>query len=122
MIDALPSVKADGKVCDGCRKQLTLLIVKPSSLDNKEPLNESCDNPCNDADDDYTCPLDLESINDSLKGIGKTPVIKKKLVHKSYTKDNCDRPQENLPSLHLGLIVEIPVLKVVISITTFCSC
>ena len=25
----------------------------------------------------------------------------------------CDRPRENRPSLHLGMIVEIPVLKVV---------
>ena len=75
MIDVLPSVKADDKVCDSCRKQLTLLIVKPSSLDNtfvstnEEPLDESCDNPCNDADDDYACPFDLESINECLKGI-----------------------------------------------------
>ena len=37
-------------------------------------------------------------------------------------KDNCDRPRENRPSSHLGMIVEIPVLKVVISITSFCSC
>ena len=34
----------------------------------------------------------------------------------------CDRPQENRPSSHLVLIVEIPVLKVLISITSFCSC
>ena len=31
-------------------------------------------------------------------------------------------PRENRPSSHLGMIVEIPVLKVVISITSFCSC
>ena len=93
MIDVLPSVKADGKVCDSYRKELTLLIVKPSSLDNtsvstnEEPLDESCDNPCNDADNDYVHPLDLESINECLKGIGETPVTKKKLAHKSYTKE-----------------------------------
>ena len=34
----------------------------------------------------------------------------------------CDHPWENQPSSHLGMIVEIPVLKVVISITSFCSC
>ena len=34
----------------------------------------------------------------------------------------CDRPRENRPSSHLVLIVEIPVLKVLISITSFCSC
>ena len=34
----------------------------------------------------------------------------------------CDRPRENRPSSHLGMIVEIPVLKVVISIASFCSC
>ena len=34
----------------------------------------------------------------------------------------CDRPRENRPSSHLGMIVEIPILKVVISITSFCSC
>ena len=33
----------------------------------------------------------------------------------------CDRPRENRPSSHLGMIVEIPVLKVVNSITSFCS-
>ena len=31
----------------------------------------------------------------------------------------CDRPRENRPSSHLGMIVEIPILKVVISITSF---
>ena len=31
----------------------------------------------------------------------------------------CDRPRENRPSSHLGMIVEISVLKIVIS---FCSC
>ena len=73
MIDVLPSVKADGKVCDSCRKELTLLIVKPSSLDNtsvstnEEPLDESRDNPCNDADNDYVHPLHLESFNECLK-------------------------------------------------------
>ena len=36
--------------------------------------------------------------------------------------DICDRPRENRPSSHLGMIVEISVLKVVISITSFCSC
>ena len=35
---------------------------------------------------------------------------------------NCDRPRENRPSSHLEMIVEIPVLKIVISITSFCSC
>ena len=33
----------------------------------------------------------------------------------------CDRPWENRPSSHLGMIVEIPVLKIVISITSFYS-
>ena len=33
--------------------------------------------------------------------------------------DICDRPWENRPSSHLGMIVEIPVLKVVISIPSF---
>ena len=34
----------------------------------------------------------------------------------------CDRPRENRLSLHLGMIVKIPILKVVISITSFCLC
>ena len=34
----------------------------------------------------------------------------------------CDRPQENWPISHLGMIAEIPVSKVVISITSFCLC
>ena len=38
-----------------------------------------------------------------------------------YGFDICDRPRENRPSSHLRMIVEIPVLKVVISITSFCS-
>ena len=33
----------------------------------------------------------------------------------------CDRPWENRPSSHLGMIMEIPVLKAVISITRFSS-
>ena len=36
--------------------------------------------------------------------------------------DICDRPRENRPSSHLVLIVEIPVLKVLTSITSFYSC
>ena len=34
----------------------------------------------------------------------------------------CDRPRENRPSSRLGMIVEILVLKFLISITSFCSC
>ena len=32
----------------------------------------------------------------------------------------CDRPQEKRPSSHLVIIVEIPVLKFLISVTSFC--
>ena len=39
-----------------------------------------------------------------------------------FADDICDRPRENRPSSHLVLIVEIPVLKVLISITSLCSC
>ena len=42
--------------------------------------------------------------------------------HLSGLNDICDCPQENWPSLHLEMIVEIPVLKVLISITSFCLC
>ena len=36
----------------------------------------------------YTCQQDqLESINECLKAIGETPVVKKKLVHTSYQKE-----------------------------------
>ena len=34
----------------------------------------------------------------------------------------CDRPRENQPSSHLVMIVEIPVLKFLIGVTSFCSC
>ena len=34
----------------------------------------------------------------------------------------CDRPRENRPSSHMVMIAEIPVLKVLISVTSFCSC
>ena len=36
----------------------------------------------------------------------------------------CDHPGENWPSshVHLVMIVKIPVLKVVISVTSFCLC
>ena len=34
----------------------------------------------------------------------------------------CDLPRENRPSSHLVMIVEIPVLKFLIGITSFCSC
>ena len=33
-----------------------------------------------------------------------------------------ERPQENWPSLHLVMIVEIPGLKILIGVTSFCSC
>ena len=33
--------------------------------------------------------------------------------------DKCDLPQENQPSSHLIMIVEIPVLKFLIGITSF---
>ena len=33
-----------------------------------------------------------------------------------------DRPRENRPSSHLVMIVEIPVLKFLIGITSFCLC
>ena len=34
----------------------------------------------------------------------------------------CDLPRENRPSSHLVMIVEIPVLKFLLGITSFCSC
>ena len=34
----------------------------------------------------------------------------------------CDLPRENRPSSHLVMIVEIPVLKFLIGVTSFCSC
>ena len=48
-------------------------------------LDESCDD---DVDSSYICQQDqLESINECLKAIGETPVVKKKLVHTSYQKE-----------------------------------
>ena len=41
-------------------------------------LDESCDD---DVDSSY-----MDSINECLKAIGETPVVKKKLVHTSYQK------------------------------------
>ena len=34
----------------------------------------------------------------------------------------CNHPRENRPSSHLVMIVEIPVLKVLVSVTSFYSC
>ena len=34
----------------------------------------------------------------------------------------CDPPWENRPSSHLVMIVEIPILKFLIGVTSFCSC
>ena len=34
----------------------------------------------------------------------------------------CDLPRENRPSSRLVMIVEIPVLKFLIGVTSFCSC
>ena len=34
----------------------------------------------------------------------------------------CDLPRENRPSSHLVMIVEIPILKILIGLTSFCSC
>ena len=48
------------------------------------------------------------------------------IYHKSYfylkNHENCDPPWENRPSSHLVMIVEIPVLKVVFSVTSFSLC
>ena len=44
------------------------------------------------------------------------------LAFNAFLLHKCDRPRENRPISHLGMIVGIPVLKVVISITSFCSC
>ena len=41
---------------------------------------------------------------------------------KARAKEICDLPRENRPSSHLVMIVEIPVLKFLIGITSFCSC
>ena len=51
-----------------CRKQLAKIPVESN-------LDESCDD---DVDSSYTCQQDqLESINECLKAIGETPVVKK---------------------------------------------
>jgi len=93
MTEVNPSVKAESKICDSCRKELTPITVMskplniPSVSMHEELLDEFCDKPCDDVDDDYVGPQDLELINQCLKTIGETPVAKKKLVHTSYTKE-----------------------------------
>ena len=36
--------------------------------------------------------------------------------------DICDSPRENWPSSHLVMIVDIPVLKILIGVSSFWSC
>ena len=43
-------------------------------------------------------------------------------VIQGMIKSKCDRPRENQPSLHLVTIVKIPILKILIGVTSFCSC
>ena len=70
-------------------------------------LDESCDD---DVDSSYTCQQDqLESINECLKAIGETPVVKKKLVHTSYQKEKLCKIKDAaanalLPSIYLATI------------------
>ena len=111
MIEAIQSVKVGDKICDKCRKELTPLNVKqnpPSMSIHKEPLDESCDDLCDYLDDDYISQ-DMEPINMCLKAIGETPIVKKKLMHASYTKEKLTRIRDAaaktiLPSMTLGSV------------------
>jgi len=93
MDDQSEPIYNSSKICDSCRKELTPITVMskplniPSVSMHEELLDEFCDKPCDDVDDDYVGPQDLELINQCLKTIGETPVAKKKLVHTSYTKE-----------------------------------
>lgn len=92
MIEKLPSLKPEGRICDSCRKQLAgeETPVDESSdvdIDNVDeiPLDGSLD-------DSYTCQHEqLVSINECLKVIGETPIVKKKLVHTGYQKEKLSR-------------------------------
>ena len=70
MLEKFPSLTQGGKICDRCRKQLAV----------ESNLDESCDD---DVDSSYACQQDqLESINECLKAIGETPVVKSWSVQK----------------------------------------
>lgn len=83
MIEKFPSLQAGDKICDSCRKQLGQTTVEEISVD------ESLDD---DIDNSYTCHQEqLESINECLKVIGETPVVKKKLVNTGYQKEKLSK-------------------------------
>lgn len=77
MLEKTPSLILGAKICGSCRKELAQSAVE------SKPLHD----PYDDLDNSYACQQgDLVSINECLKSIGETPVIKKKLVNTNYQK------------------------------------
>ena len=79
MIEKFPFLVPEAKICDSCRKQLTV---------ESNPDNDSGD----EIDSSYVCQQEsLKSINHCLQAIGETPVSKKKLVQASYPKEKLNK-------------------------------
>ena len=80
-IEKIPTLTQRGKICDSCRKEIAVYTA-PNVLDGS----------FDDSDSSYSSQqANLESLNECLQAIGETPVVKKKLVHKSYSKQKINK-------------------------------
>ena len=83
MLEKIPSLIPGTEICDSCRKaELAQLAVESNPLDDQY----------DELDSSYVCQQDtLKSINECLKSIGETPVLKKKLVQANYPKEKLNK-------------------------------
>ena len=103
------------EVFKGCQLEVTILA-------DDQPLPIILNFPhVNHVDDDINQMTNnvLYHVHPIIDGVGLDLLLMKLVNHWLVI---CDLPRENRPSLHLVMIVEIPVSKFLIGITSFCSC
>lgn len=72
------------KVCDKCRKKISELDLDPGSQSSHSSLSDSTE--CNVITD-----VVVDSLNNSLRVLGETPIKKKRLSEKNYPKTKIEK-------------------------------
>lgn len=98
MCELKPSIKPDAKICNACRKQLSVeksQSQRKCDYANCEEFNEEKDNPL---DTSFSDPnTSIEYLNKSLEYIEESPIVKKRIKNDpAYCKRKLDRVTKNL--------------------------
>ncbi|KAG8183380.1 hypothetical protein JTE90_008282 [Oedothorax gibbosus] len=87
MPEMFSQIARGSMICDKCRKEVTYLKNTPSISEINEEVSEaSCSKKFCDNDPDFTASAVVQTINTSLQELGESPIDKRKLKYKKYSK------------------------------------